>query len=317
MSEEFSLDEVLARVNPVPASDVAHLVTESDTNALLEDLRERRAQSRWRTNWRKLLARFGLMVLILVGSVGATAVAIDLLRGTSSNASSVACYYQAPGTWEGVNITSSNAPVRECEAFWSAHHRPISGMKFQACVLQSGIVGVFGGDGRTNPCAARHLPVFTRYSSPNLVHFEASIIVALQKEKCPSAQNVDNLVRRTLHEDGIRGWRVDNELVYSPSNTCATFAYAETLPPQIAITAKYPRVTGPAPLGTAVSLAQWRRWAALQRRAFLATDWKRDLNTSLCHVVKDWVKSSRSNGMFGAPKGSATNSVSVKGTCKQ
>jgi hypothetical protein len=317
MTEESSfIDAALSRINPVPASEVAALVTESDTTALLKELRRRRSWSRWQVSWRSVLSRLGIIIVLIFASAGATAVAIKILRSTSDNPSSVACYYSVSTPWEGVALPPSSAPVLECASYWSQHHRSTSRMKFKACVLQSGIVGVFGGRGKVNPCATLNLLEFTSYSSPRLVQLDQSLARGLGSIRCPSASVVISTVKRDIALDHIRGWLVQNELAHAPSGTCATFEFKESSPPAVTVNAKYDGPTLSQPPNEAASITQWRNWARRQREVFMASDWKRALSTSLCRALRIKINESVSNGAAGVPKGVATKSVSVVGTCK-
>jgi len=45
--------------------------------------------------WRNVVARLGIGLVLVIASAGATAAAISILRSSSSNPSSVACYLTA------------------------------------------------------------------------------------------------------------------------------------------------------------------------------------------------------------------------------
>jgi hypothetical protein len=144
---------------------------------------------------------------------------------------------------------------------------------------------------------------------------DQSLVADLHKLRCPSSSFVKSDIIKKLSLNHVRGWLVRDDLAHAPPGTCATFAFMESSPPELVVTAKYQGPAVSQPPGVTASLAKWREWAKQQRTAFADTNWKRALTTPLCRVLHYKVNKDVSKGGAGVPKGVITDSVSGTLSC--
>lgn len=238
--------ERLRAVNPVPPAEVARLrpdpvLFDRITSALpvrtADPLRGRR--------WRRRL----VPALIVTGALGG-AVAYSVLRGGVTTPERVACFERADrlATTAGVSVGAAG-PVEACAGVWrsGAFGDVREVPPLVACVLPSGVAGVFPATAGADVCTALNLVPITPSPAPpppttappgpappptqpvaadlntRILNFRDAVLGQFIDAPCVAPATGADIVRRELDRAGLGDWTVVGG-AFTPERPCATLS---------------------------------------------------------------------------------------------
>ena len=233
--------ERLRALNPVPPAEVARLRPDpvlfdriiSAPPAAVADPRRRRRR---------------LVPALLVTSLAGGAVAFGLLRGDVSRPESVACFERADlASATEVPELEAAGPIETCAGLW---RRGVLGAGAEvpplvACVLPSGVAGVFPAVGVSDVCTALNLVPITPAPPPTattapgpapapppqpaadlntrIVNFREAVVGQFLDVPCMAPSTGTDIVRRELERAGLGDWTVESS-GFSAERPCATLS---------------------------------------------------------------------------------------------
>ncbi len=233
--------ERLRAANPVPPAEVALLgpdpvlfdrITSAPPFPIADRPRRRRA--------RRLVPAF--VVTTLLGG----AVAYGLLRGEVSSPESVACFEAADqASATEVAAVESGGPIDVCADLW---RRGVLGAGTEvpplvACVLPTGVAGVFPVTPGTDVCTALNLvpitppPPLPATTTPGpepapppagdlnaqILNFRDAVLGQFIDAECMAPATGEDLVRRELDRAGLGDWTIVST-GYTAERPCATLS---------------------------------------------------------------------------------------------
>ena len=235
--------ERLRAVNPMPAAEVAllrpdPLLFDRITSALPGPV----ADGPRRRRGRRLVP--ALVVTSLLGG----AVAYGVLRGDISRPETVACFERAELT-ASVEVPGAGTagPIEACADLW---RRGVFGAGTEvpplaACVLPSGVAGVFPATAGADVCTALNLVPITPAPPPpppttttpgpapapppaadvntRILNFRDAVLGQFIDAACMAPAAGEELVRRELDRAGLRDWTIVST-GYTAERPCATLS---------------------------------------------------------------------------------------------
>lgn len=239
--------ERLAAVNPVPRAEVALL----RSDPVLFDLITSKAPVPKRPplivhlDWRRRRRGRRLVPTLVVTSFLGGAVAYALLRGDVSRPETVACL-------EGADLSAKTAvvgvevagPIEACAGVWRSgtFGGGTDVPPLVACVLPSGVAGVFPATAGADVCTALNLVPITPTPAPSpttttprpaptpaselnarILSFRDAVVGQFLDTPCMAPATGTDIVRRELDRAGLGDWTVVSG-GFSAERPCATLS---------------------------------------------------------------------------------------------
>ncbi len=233
--------ERLRAANPMPPGEVAFLrpdavlfdrITSVPPVPVGDRPRRRRARR--------------LVPAVVVTSLVGGAVAYGLVRGDVSSPETVACFEAAdPASATEVAVVEAAGPIDACAALWrrGAFGAGREVPPLVACVLPTGVAGVFPAPDGTDVCAALNLvpitpmppprPTTTPGPSPSpqpaadlntrILDFRDAALGQFIDAACMAPATGEDIVRRELDRAGLADWTVVSG-GFSVDRPCATLS---------------------------------------------------------------------------------------------
>lgn len=238
--------ERLRAVNPVPADEVARLrpdpvLFDRITAAPPAPARVADSLARRRRRRRRLVP--ALVASSLVGG----AVAYGLLRGEVSSPETVACFERADlSATTAVPAVEAGGPIEACAGVWrrGAFGGGTEVPPLVACVLPSGVAGVFPATDGTDVCTALNLAPITPIPLPppttttpgpptvpqpaadlntRILDFRDAVLAQFVEAPCVAPATGAEIVSRELARAGLADWTVVSG-GFSADRPCATLS---------------------------------------------------------------------------------------------
>jgi len=215
----------LHSVNPVPDSTgLEKPRSDPAAQALLERIREDAGVS---LRHRRHVRRF-LIPVVAVAAVTTTAAAAWVLSRKADDPTQVACFRADDRDADIVGLAGDGDPISLCREVWETGQLgPSPGPPaLQACVLVSGIVGVFPGE---NDDVCRRLGLNPADLSGDR---GAGSIVAVQDRlaerfisECVPFEDAVGIIEGELEDAGLDNWTVVLADARAPERPCASVAF--------------------------------------------------------------------------------------------
>ena len=219
---------ILRLANPVRAEDVADMSTSAAWRQVEEVMLgapapgvERSAQRRPRKARRRRLAVVSIVALLT------SAATVYRLSSRPTNPLNIGCYAAPHLTSRTEIVPDDGRPAVEiCAQLWRAGAfgaQPVP--KLVACVLPSGTVGVFPGEGGET-CASLRLGVL-RDTRPEGVSrdvgaLRARLVDLFRAEECLDQPRANQLVTQELTARGLTDWMVTAVGAFTAERPCAS-----------------------------------------------------------------------------------------------
>ena len=236
--------ERLRAANPVSPADVAHLRPDPALFGRITAARPVPSAHRPR---RRGGARRLVPALVVASLVGGAA-AYGWLRGDVSSPETVACFEAAdPASSTEVVAVEAAGPVAACSALW---RRGVFGAGTEvpplvACVLSTGVAGVFPATAGADVCTALNLVPITPTQPPppttaspgpaptppapaadlntRILSFRDAVLGQFIDAGCMPPATGEDIVRRELDRAGLEDWTVLST-GYTAERPCATLS---------------------------------------------------------------------------------------------
>lgn len=232
----------LRAANPVPPSEVELLRPDPVLFARITAVQPVPMPHRPRRR-RGLRLAPALVVTSLVGG----AVAYGLLRGDVSSPETVACFEAAdPASATEVAAVEAAGPIEACAALWrrGAFGADTEVPPLVACVLATGVAGVFPATAGADVCTALNLvPISTTQPPPTttprpgpapapppaadlntrILDFRDAVLGQFLDAGCMAPATGEEIVRRELDRAGLGDWTILSS-GYTAERPCATLS---------------------------------------------------------------------------------------------
>lgn len=215
--------EGLESINPVPPSgERPDSRSDPAAQALLARIQESHREGAPSRHRRRV--RHFLIPVVGVAAATTTAAAAWVIVRAADDPTQVACYRAVDLDSDIVGLASESDPIAQCRRVWETggfgDSRP---PELHACVLRSGIVGVFPADDG-DPCARLGL-------EPADLTGEAPAIVAVQGRlaerfiaECVPLEAAATIVATELRDAGLDDWTVTGPGTAPPDRPCGSIA---------------------------------------------------------------------------------------------
>lgn len=216
----------LSSANPIPgAAELAETRSDPAAQALLARIRDERVPGVPPRHRRRV--RHLLIPVVVAAAVTTSAAAAWVLSRGADDPSQVACFRAADLDADIVGLAGAGDPIAMCEGVWEAGEfgPPPRPLALHACVLRSGIVGVFPVED-TDLCGRIGLSPADLSDDR-----EADSIVAVQNHlaegflsECVPVEDAREIIAAELDAAGLDEWTVIEPGVRPPGRPCASIA---------------------------------------------------------------------------------------------
>lgn len=236
-------DELLRAANPVDERDLIDAPDSRIAQALFRNITGIPYHPVQKAVRRR---RLNIYALSLVGVLAAGAgVSYAVATHRATRQSVVSCYAEPRLDAHAVEMTGSAAdPVAACRGAWAAGHVPgqpaVAGQALTACVLPSGLAGVFpDADGTVcrrlmlTPIDTPLPPATTTTGaaggtdSQTPVTGMISAVAGRLAGGCLTADQAELAVRGILDQAGLTTWKVTLATAFTPERPCASPGFDE------------------------------------------------------------------------------------------
>lgn len=233
--------ERLRAVNPVPAGDVAGILADP---VLFDRITTRQAPARVPVGAASPVRRRArrLVPAVLIATLLGGAVAYAVRRDQVSKPETVACFRAADLTapTEVLVVEAGNDPVTTCTGLWrsGAFGDRADVPPLVACVLESGVAGVFPTPSGVDVCRALDLPPVGRAPTEptpsgatgssgdvneRILVFRDAALAQFLAADCVTPEAGAEIARRELARAGLDGWTIVDGGI-TPARPCASLA---------------------------------------------------------------------------------------------
>jgi len=229
--------EILRGLNPVDPADVRGAASSRSAADALEEivagrrLGDARGRRRIHVGWPRRRRVYVLAILPL--AILLTAAAWALTRGSSTQLT-VGCYASADLHARTVIVPAGDrSPIKSCRVVWERGDFGtwIEVPGLQACVLPSGVVGVFPSPTGGTCRALRLKPVAPEVSvgtgANSVVRVKNALVRQFLSTRCLDEIEATATIRAELRKVGIDGWSIKVEGAFGASRPCASLAFDE------------------------------------------------------------------------------------------
>lgn len=225
--------DTLRKANPVPPGQLPARPTPEGARAFLQEVmamdvqeqQERRAQQR--ESPRRQRSRRPLIAVTAVVAAG-LALGMAYLTRDVSEQTGIGCYAAADLQADTAVIGASGGdPETGCADLWErGEFGPGPVPELSACVLASGAVGVFPGDGGT--CGKLGLaPIPDNYQSDvsAVVPLRDALVDKFLAAECLSLDDARAIVSEELVDQGLVDWTIEAAAPFTSTRPCAGLAF--------------------------------------------------------------------------------------------